>query len=92
MFVVAFDTSHGVGLTSAGLTICKNCTVISFQDIRNDRRCCIIVDFNLTGAQVITNIESELFRFLIDEGLVNENFSLLRDFDNGSVTLLNLFS
>lgn len=82
MLIIAFDTGHGVGLTGTSLTVSEDCTVVALKDIRNDGSGSVIVDFDLTGAQVICNIKSELFGSLIDEGLFDKDFTFLGDIDN----------
>lgn len=64
-------------LTSTGLTVRKDGTVVSLEYIRNNKRGRIVVDAHLGCAVVVTQIESELLGRLLHVRLLDKNFTTL---------------
>lgn len=58
--LVAFDTDHRMGLTTACLAVSEDSTVVSVHDRLNQRKGTLIIDLPLTGIFAINHIVSEL--------------------------------
>ena len=72
---VTLDSSHSVCFTSTSLTISENSSIVTFQHIWNYTCCCVIIDFNLRSALIITNVKCELFGWFIHLWFTHKNFT-----------------
>ena len=77
-----------MGFASTSLPISKNSAIVALQNVLDDRRCGILVDFKLTGGLIIGRIKGELFWRLIRVGLSHVDLSLFCALDHCSVALL----
>ena len=78
---------HGVSFTRSSLTIGKDGSVISFEDVLDDATCALSVNKLLRESPVETHIKSELLWRLVWLWLVDHNFSIIAiHFDNNIMT------
>ena len=72
---VTLNSSHGVCFACASLTISEYSSIVTFKHIWNNTCCCVIIDFNLRSALIVTNVKRELFWWLIQLWFSHKNFT-----------------
>jgi hypothetical protein len=74
-------TEHGVGFSASSLTICKNCSIVSIENILNQRKWRLFVDLLLSGILTEYIVIGKMF----DSGIDGCDFfksDLMSDFIN----------
>lgn len=87
-----FASFHGVGFTSTGLPICKNCAIVALKNTLNDGKCSLLKYIFLKTSGFEDHIKAKISFFFSSLLVIGDNnlSSVRNDVNYGLVAVLNL--